>query len=99
MRRSWLVATLLAGLPILTLCVTPASNRVSGPGGGSRDTLTGHDWTRFGWDVGRSSASTAPTGIDAANVASMARQQVQLGGTVDASAIYLSSVQVNGAAH
>jgi hypothetical protein len=59
----------------------------------------GHDWTRFGWDVGRSGASTAPTAITATNVAAMSRQQVQLGGTADGSAIYLSDVQVNGAAH
>lgn len=59
----------------------------------------GHDWATFDWDVGRSGASTAPTGITASNVASMSRQQVQLDGTVDASAIYLSDVQINGAAH
>jgi hypothetical protein len=59
----------------------------------------GIDWTRFGWDAGRSSASTAPTGITAANVGSLHRQQVAIDGTVDASAIYLSGVQVSGAAH
>jgi hypothetical protein len=59
----------------------------------------GHDWVRFGWDVGRSSASTAPTGINASNVGSMQRQRVVLAGTVDGSVIYLSDVQINGAAH
>lgn len=58
-----------------------------------------HDWTRFGWDVGRSSASTDETGITAANVGTMRRQQVTLDGTVDSSPIYLHGVQVNGAAH
>ncbi|HVB38509.1 MAG TPA: PQQ-binding-like beta-propeller repeat protein, partial [Vicinamibacterales bacterium] len=57
---------------------------------------SGHDWTRFGWDAGRSNASTAPTGIDAANVAALRRQQVRLDGTVDASPIYLSGVAVHG---
>jgi hypothetical protein len=59
----------------------------------------GHDWVRFGWDAGRSSASTAPTGITASNVASMVRQQVTIPGTVDASAIYLSDITVGGTAH
>src|SRR6266550_810723 len=58
-----------------------------------------HDWTRFGWEAGRSSASSDPTGITAANVATMRRQQVTLDGTVDASPIYLHGVQVGGAAH
>ena len=60
---------------------------------------TGYDWTRFGWDAVRTSAPTFPTGITAANVASMKRQDVQLGGTVDASPIYLHDVKVNGAVH
>ena len=62
-------------------------------------TVARHDWTQFGWDDARSSASTAPTGITAANVASMQRQQVAIDGTVDASAIYLAGVSVKGAPH
>src|SRR5207237_1777700 len=58
-----------------------------------------HDWTRFGWDAGRSNAATDETGITAANVATMRRQQVSLDGTVDASPIYLHGVRVNGATH
>jgi len=58
-----------------------------------------HDWTRFGWDAGRSSASNDPTGITAGNVATLRRQQVELEGTVDGSAIYLHSVRVNGGTH
>ena len=57
------------------------------------------DWTRFGWDAGRSNASTAPTGITATNVVSLRLQQVQLDGTVDASPIYLAGVTVNGRTH
>src|SRR3989449_2825429 len=53
-------------------------------------------WTRFGWDAGRSSAPTTPTGITAANVASLRRQQVAIDGTVDASAIYLHGARVQG---
>ena len=58
-----------------------------------------HDWTRFGWDAGRSGAATDETGISAANVATLRRQQVTLDGTVDASAIYLHGVRVNGGTH
>ena len=58
-----------------------------------------HDWPRFGWDAGRSNSSPDATGITAANVGSMKRQQVALDGTVDASPIYLHGVTVNGATH
>src|ERR1700681_1784112 len=58
-----------------------------------------HDWTRFGWDAGRSSATADPTGISAGNVATMRRQQVSIDGTVDGSAIYLHGVRANGGTH
>lgn len=58
-----------------------------------------HDWTQFGWDVASSGASTASTGITAANIASLQRHQVHLDGTVDASAIYLQGVTVKGSSH
>jgi outer membrane protein assembly factor BamB len=57
------------------------------------------DWPMFGWDVARSSAPDVPTGIDARNVASLVRQQVDLEGIVDASVIYLHDVRVKGASH
>jgi len=50
----------------------------------------------FGWDASRSNASADPTGITAANISGMRRQQVTLDGTVDASPIYLHGVRVNG---
>src|SRR2546425_417353 len=59
-------------------------------------TAPAQEWTRFGWDAGRSSAPTTPTGITAANVASLRRQQVAIDGTVDASAIYLHGARVQG---
>lgn len=59
---------------------------------------TGHDWTRFGYDAGRSNASTDETGITAANVATLRRQQVTIDGTVDSSPIYLHGVTINGRA-
>jgi outer membrane protein assembly factor BamB len=58
-----------------------------------------HDWPTFGWDVARSSAPDVPTGIDARNVGSLVRQQVDLEGIVDASVIYLHDVRVKGASH
>ena len=61
-------------------------------------TANGHDWTRFGVDEARTNASDAPTGITAAALPTMRRQQVTLDGTVDASPIYLHAVQVRGAA-
>ena len=57
------------------------------------------DWTRFGYDATRSSDDPSSTGITAANVASLKRKQVQLPGTVDASAIYLKGVTVKGSPH
>ena len=59
----------------------------------------GNDWTQFGGDLAGSAASSGPTGITAANAASLTRRQVRLDGTVDASAIYLHGVSVKGAKH
>ena len=59
-------------------------------------TTAAQDWPRFGWDAGRSSAPSTPTGITAGNVASLVRQRVALDGTVDASAIYLHAARVQG---
>jgi hypothetical protein len=67
--------------------------------GGSRAASSGQDWTRFGWDAARSSAPTFSTGITAARLRSLHRQQVQLGGTADSSPIYLHAVQIGGATH
>jgi outer membrane protein assembly factor BamB len=68
-------------------------------GSSSQAAATGNDWTRFGWDAVRTSAPTYSTGITAANVRSLKRQQVRLDGTVDASPIYLHDVNVNGGVH
>ena len=54
------------------------------------------DWPQFGWNAASSGAFPAATGVTAANAASLAVRQVQLDGTVDASAIYLRGVTVNG---
>jgi hypothetical protein len=57
------------------------------------------DWPMFGFNAARTNASTASTGITAANVGSLHRKQVQLGGTADSSPIYLHGVRVHGATH
>src|SRR5258707_9347692 len=64
-----------------------------------RQLASTHDWTRFGWNAGRSSASTDETGITAANVSTLQRQQVTIDGTVDSSPIYLHAVRINGGTH
>jgi hypothetical protein len=61
--------------------------------------LTPQHWPMFGGNVESTSANPRPTGITAANVAQLARRQVKLPGTVDASAIYLQGVTVRGALH
>ena len=96
--RTWRVASrrgvraLSLLLGVLACSSTHSTAPPSGGGGAA-------DWPRFGWDAGRSSAPSIAAGITAANVASLVRQQVAIDGTVDASAIYLRGVQVNGATH
>jgi outer membrane protein assembly factor BamB len=54
------------------------------------------DWPQFGSDAASSGAPSGASPINAANVASLARRQVHLDGVVDASAVYLQRVTVNG---
>ncbi|MBS0376851.1 MAG: PQQ-binding-like beta-propeller repeat protein [Proteobacteria bacterium] len=57
------------------------------------------DWPMFGGNPQSTSANPVATGISAANVTQLARRQVALDGTVDASAIFLEGVEVGGARH
>jgi outer membrane protein assembly factor BamB len=52
------------------------------------------DWPQFGWDV-TSSGVNAFSGISPRDLATLSRRQIQIDGTVDASAIYLHGVTVN----
>src|SRR5438105_1638794 len=91
----------LLGL-IFFACAAPHSNKTDTGGTNNNPppvTSNGHDWPTFNFDVARSGAFDAATGVTEANVATMQRQQVTIDGTVDASAIYLHNVQVNGAGH
>jgi len=84
---------------LLLLLLIAAGIGIAGAARNAFGQQSGSDWPQFGWDLASSSASTANTGITAANVASMVRHQVNLDGTVDASAIYLRGVTVKGAPH
>jgi PQQ-like domain len=71
----------------------------SGVLGAAKTSVAAQDWTRFGWDAQRSSSFPFATGITAANVAGLQRQQVQLPGTADSSPIYLHGVTIDGSTH
>jgi outer membrane protein assembly factor BamB len=71
----------------------------SGVRGATKTLAAARDWTRFGWDARRSGSFPGATGITAANLASLRRQQVQLPGTVDSSAVYLHGVTIRGGTH
>jgi putative pyrroloquinoline-quinone binding quinoprotein len=80
----------------LFLC---AATALAGSAGAAPRAASGHDWPRFGWSASRSSAPAFATGITAANVRSLVRQQVGLDGTVDSSPVYLHGVRVGGTTH
>jgi hypothetical protein len=85
---------------VLGACGGGSGGATSGVRGAAKTVAAGgHDWTRFGWDARRSNDAAIDTGITAANVGSLQRQQVQLPGTVDSSPIYLHDVTVHGASH
>ncbi len=81
--------TLVALAAVGLLVAVPASAR---PG------ASGNDWSRFGYDAARHGSAPA-SGITATNASTLVRRQVQLGGTVDSSPIYLHDVSVRGASH
>ena len=85
-------------LAVLVVGVT-ALGVLAGSAAGVPRAAVGSDWTRFGWSAARTSAPTFATGITAANVRTLKRQQVQLDGTADSSPIYLHGVQVSGGTH
>jgi outer membrane protein assembly factor BamB len=58
-----------------------------------------HDWSRFGFNAARASASPYATGITAANAAHLQRAHIDVDGTIDSSPIFLHGVTVAGAKH
>jgi outer membrane protein assembly factor BamB len=90
--RALLIAAFLA-LAVASACGgSTASPEV-------RAVRAGGDWARFGYDAARHNSGPASTGITAANVGRLKRQQVRLPGTVDSSPIYLRGVRVRGGRH
>jgi outer membrane protein assembly factor BamB len=65
----------------------------------STATAAAGDWPQFGYDQARTNASHDTTGITAANVGLLVRQEVKLDGVVDSNAIYLNGVTIGGASH
>ena len=57
------------------------------------------DWPEFGLDPQRSDATSASTGITAANIGHLRHIHIVLPGTVDSSPIYLHGMNVDGAMH
>lgn len=88
-----------AGYPLALRLAAPflvALAVVASAGAGVRAKApAGMDWPLFGYDTARHDSAPG-SGITAANVAGLHRQVVQLGGTVDSSAIYLHDVRVEG---
>jgi hypothetical protein len=82
--------------PLLPILAVIGTFRIAAQRAGEQ---AGEDWTQFGWDVASSGASSSATGITGANLTSLKRRQVQIDGTVDASAIYLHGVTVKGSQH
>ena len=81
------------------LLVAGALLALGGATHGATTARVGGNWTRFGYDAARSNYGPARTGITAANVGKLRRQQVRLPGTADSSPIYLRGVRVRGRAH
>jgi PQQ-like domain len=87
---------------IVAAMVLPAAGCGSSGGSAPADRAAPHvggDWTRFGYDAARHDSGPANTGITAASVGRLRRQQVRLPGTADSSPIYLRGVRVKGARH
>jgi hypothetical protein len=78
---------------------TSATSTSAGAASTTGSATSGHDWTRFDWNAQRSGSDPFSTGITAANVSGLKRQQVRLPGTADSSAIYLHGVTIQGKTH
>ena len=98
MARTTVASALLLSTLALAAWGTGGTS-AAGVRGATKTLAPPRDWTRFGWDAGRSSSFPYDTGITAANVGGLHRQQVQLPGTVDSSAVYLHAVTIDGATH
>jgi hypothetical protein len=72
-----------------------AAAKEGAPAGGTELTV----WPEFGLDPQRSDATSASTGITAADIGSLHDRRVTLPGTIDSSPIYLGGAGVAGGTH
>ena len=86
----------LALVAVLVVCAACGASQASHPATSAR---VGGNWTRFGYDAARSNSGPVRTGITAASIGKLRRQQVRLPGTADSSPIYLRGVRVRGRVH
>jgi hypothetical protein len=86
MVKNHAVRLLAVGLALVA-CATLAASATAG------------DWLQFGFDSARSNAPAGSTGITAANVGSLVRQQVRLDGIADSNAVYLHGAAIGGRSH
>jgi outer membrane protein assembly factor BamB len=82
-------------LPVI-VCSALLGGGAAGAGPAAKQ---GGNWTRFGYNAARHNTGPVKTGITAANVGKLRRQQIQLGGTVDSSPVYVRGAIVGGAPH
>lgn len=84
----------LAALALACGTLLAAASASAGPAA-----KQGGDWTRFGYGSSRSNSGPAKTGVTAANVGTLVRQEIALEGTVDSSPLYVRAAQIEGAVH
>ena len=73
-----------------------ASAGSAGSANAARASVIGGDWTRFGYDAGRSGAGPTATGITANNLGALSLRRVRIDGTADSSPIELRALRVRG---
>ena len=74
---------------------TASATRAAASSASARVTAAG-DWPTFDYDAARSGVGPADTGITARNLGDLSLREVDLDGTVDASAIELHAIEVKG---
>ncbi len=99
-RRTLVRLATAAGVVVLGACGMASGSRIAA-GRSQRLSTTSvkvadGNWTRFDFNAQRSGVGPAQTGITRATLSQLRRRVIQLDGTVDASAIQLHGVKVDG---
>jgi outer membrane protein assembly factor BamB len=84
----------LAALALVCGTVLGAASATAGPAA-----KAGGHWAMWGYDHTQRNAGPAKTGLTAANVGTLQRQQIQLGGTVDSSPMYVRAARIAEGVH